>query len=78
MKHKVLGQVAPLCKVSNPWREAIEGALFYIVSDGTNVSNPWREAIEGVRCCCKSQIRQVSNPWREAIEDVYAGRQSQP
>jgi len=34
-----------MVRVSNPWREAIEG-LPEVVKDASNmVSNPWREAI---------------------------------
>ncbi len=36
-------------KVSNPWREAIEGQKGIGHSVWLVVSNPWREAIEAVR-----------------------------
>jgi len=35
-------------KVSNPWREAIEGVTCITSNFGNKVSNPWREAIEAI------------------------------
>jgi len=57
-----------LKKVSNPWREAIEGLMCGYPATLRMVSNPWREAIEVLIIDSLKNFIQVSNPWREAIE----------
>jgi len=55
--------------VSNPWREAIEGAIFTV-----QIQNKKGFPILGGRLLKKSKptgferVENVSNPWREAIE----------
>jgi len=36
-------------RVSNPWREAIEGGWDCGSKVASKVSNPWREAIEAIK-----------------------------